>query len=106
MQNSDALNAFAVCHTGAGSEGGSGLCYVKFGVARSASAFDRLLQAIEAFAAQTGVPVEAGVNLAREDAYRRMRARGYRTVTQGVAMQRPHADGFNRPDVYLLDDWR
>jgi len=50
--------------------------------------------------------VEAGVNLAREDAYRRMRARGYRVATQGVAMQRPHADGFNRADAYVIDDWR
>jgi hypothetical protein len=27
-------------------------------------------------------------------------------TTQGVAMQRPHADGFNRPDAYVIDDWR
>jgi hypothetical protein len=46
------------------------------------------------------------VNLAREDAYRRMRSRGYRAAMQGVAMQRPHADGFNRADVYVIDDWR
>jgi hypothetical protein len=25
---------------------------------------------------------------------------------QGVAMQRPHADGFNRADAYVIDDWR
>jgi hypothetical protein len=24
----------------------------------------------------------------------------------GVAMQRPHADGFNRADAYVIDDWR
>jgi GNAT superfamily N-acetyltransferase len=100
------LDAFAVCHTGSGSEGGSGLCYVKFGAARSGAAFDLLLAGIEAFAAQKGVPVEAGVNLAREDAYRRMHTRGYRALAQGVAMQRPHAPGFNRPDVYAMDDWR
>jgi len=46
------------------------------------------------------------VNLAREDAYRRMRAHGYRVTVQGVAMQRPHADGFNRADAYVIDDWR
>jgi GNAT superfamily N-acetyltransferase len=106
VENSNALGAFAVCHTGAGSEGGSGLCYIKFGAARSAGDFEALLAAVEAFAAQKGVPVEAGVNLARDDAYRRLRARGYRTVTQGVAMQRPHEVGFNRPGVYVMDDWR
>jgi GNAT superfamily N-acetyltransferase len=104
------LDAFAVCYHGPGSEGGSGLCYVKFGAARGGAGagdrFDRLLEACEAFAAARGVPLEAGVNLAREDAYRRMRARGYRTAMQGVAMQRPHAAGFNRGDVYAMDDWR
>jgi hypothetical protein len=35
-----------------------------------------------------------------------MRAHGYRPMTQGVAMLRPHVQGFNRPDVYVIDDWR
>jgi len=35
-----------------------------------------------------------------------MRARGYRVTAQGVAMQRPHAEGFNRAGVYVMDDWR
>jgi hypothetical protein len=104
------LDAFAVCLNGPGSEGGEKTCYVKFGAARGGAGagrrFDKLLDACEAFAGARGVTVEAGVNLAREDAYRRMRARGYRTTIQGVAMQRPHADGFNRADVYAIDDWR
>jgi hypothetical protein len=82
------------------------VCYVKFGAARSAGAFDRLLSSCEAFAAQSGAVVEAGMNLAREDAYRCMRARGYLAVRQGVAMQRPHDAGFNRGDCYVIDDWR
>lgn len=106
VKDGDSLSAFAVGHTGFGSEGGAGLCYVKFAAASSAEDFDRLLAAIEAFAAQKGVAIEAGVNLARDDAYRRMRARGYVTLTQGVAMQRPHDPGFNRPGVYVIDDWR
>ena len=35
-----------------------------------------------------------------------MRARGYRAVTMGVAMQKPHGDGFNRATTYVLNDWR
>jgi GNAT superfamily N-acetyltransferase len=105
-----ALDAFGVCLNGPGSEGGAKGCYVKFGAARGGAGagerFDRLLDACEAFAFSRGVSIEAGVNLAREDAYRRMRARGYRVVTQGVAMQRPHAEGFNRADVWAIDDWR
>ena len=60
----------------------------------------------EAFAASRGATIEAGVNMAREEAWRRMRARGYQVISQGVAMQRPHAAGFNRPDAWVIDDWR
>jgi hypothetical protein len=31
---------------------------------------------------------------------------GFRTTTQGVAMERNDATGYNRPDVFLIDDWR
>ena len=104
------LDAFAVCLNGPGSEGGEKTCYVKFGAARGGAGagerFDKLLDACEAFASSRGATVEAGVNLAREDAYRRLRSHGYRVAMQGVAMQRPHADGFNRADAYVIDDWR
>jgi len=104
------LDSFAVCHTGEGSEGGASLCYVKFAAARpgaeSGVRFDRLLDSIAAFAASRGVPVEAGVNMAREDAFGRMIARGFRVMMQGVSMQRPHLPGYNRADAYVLDDGR
>jgi GNAT superfamily N-acetyltransferase len=104
------LDAFAVCLNGSGSEGGEKTCYVKFGAARGGAGagerFDELLDACESFASSRGANVEAGMNLAREDAYRRMRSHGYRVTMQGVAMQRPHADGFNRADAYVIDDWR
>ncbi|HEY6991627.1 MAG TPA: GNAT family N-acetyltransferase [Bryobacteraceae bacterium] len=104
------LDAFAVCLNGPGTEGGEKTCYVKFGAARggagAAERFDQLLDACEIFACSRQVNVEAGVNLARRSAYERMRARGYRVMTQGVAMQRPPVDGFNREDVYVMDDWR
>jgi GNAT superfamily N-acetyltransferase len=98
--------AFAICLNGPGSEGGQKVCYVKFAAARSGDAFDKLLAAVDGFAFSRGATIEAGVNLAREDAFRRMRAQGYRVTMQGVAMQRPHVDGFNRADAYVIDDWR
>jgi len=105
-----ALDGFAVCLNGPGSEGGVQTCYIKFGAARGGTGagerFDKLLDACDAFAVLRGAPLEAGVNLARENAYRRMRARGYRTTVQGVAMRRPHIEGFNRADAYVMDDWR
>ncbi len=104
------LDAFAVCLNGTGSEGGKRTCYIKFGAARGGAGagerFDKLLEACEAFAASREATIEAGVNLAREDAYRRMRSHGYRVAMQGVAMHRPHAEGFNRADAYVIDDWR
>jgi GNAT superfamily N-acetyltransferase len=104
------LDGFAVCLNGPGSEGGEKTCYVKFGAARGGKGagerFDKLLNACDEFAAARGATIEAGVNLAREDAFRRMRRHGYRVLTQGVAMQRPHLAGFNRTDAYVIDDWR
>jgi hypothetical protein len=44
--------------------------------------------------------------MARHDAYRRLLSRGFRTWLQGVAMEKPNEPGYNRPDVYLIDDWR
>jgi len=105
------LRGFAVCHMGPGTEAGSGVCYVKFGAVRpgprAAADFERLLDACEGFAAARGATqLVAGVNAAREAAYRALLGRGFRTAIQGVAMQRPNAPGFNRPDAFVIDDWR
>jgi len=32
--------------------------------------------------------------------------RGFRTLVSGVAMLRPNAPGFNRPDCLVIDDLR
>lgn len=109
-QTRGALDGFAICLNGPGSEGGEKLCYIKFGATRPGPGadkrFDRLLEACESFAASRDAAIEAGMNLAREGAFRQMRARGYRVMTQGVSMQRPHAAGFNRADAWVVDDWR
>ena len=106
------LVGVAVCHCGAGSEAGSGTCYVKFaavapGVA-AADDFERLLDACEAFAARSGVEtLVAGVNAGRLDAYRRLLARGFRADQVGVSMWlHPEAPNFDRPEHYVLDDLR
>jgi GNAT superfamily N-acetyltransferase len=101
-----ALDAFAVCMNGTGSEGGEKTCYIKFAAARSGERFERLLDAIDALALARGSEVEAGVSMACKDAFQRMCSRGYRSVTMGVAMQQPHGDGFNRATAHVLNDWR
>ena len=104
------LLGVALCHLGPGTEAGSNTCYVKFAAARAGAdagtRFERFLDAVEAYAASRGAAVHAGVNVGREAAYRRLLGRGYRTVIQGVAMHRPNATAYARPDVYVLDDWR
>jgi GNAT superfamily N-acetyltransferase len=105
------LKGFAVCHAGPGSEAGSGKCYIKFGAVRSgpnaAREFHRLLNACRDFArSREAKTLVAGVNLARLDAYREMLQAGFRTTSQGVVMERNGAPGYNRPEVFVMDDWR
>lgn len=105
------LVGFAVCHCGPDTEAGNNKCYIKFGAVRrgptGGELFDQLLDACEALAAARGISrLEAGVNMARHEAYRKMLERSFRTDIQGVAMHRPNEPGYNRPEVYLIDDWR
>lgn len=105
------LEGFAICHAGAGSEAGTGLCLIKFGAARSGpkagASFDRLLDACEALAISSGVSrLAGGANAARPEAYEAMRRHGFRPDFLGVIMDRPNEPGYNREGVYLIDDWR
>ncbi|WP_280424317.1 GNAT family N-acetyltransferase [Nocardia carnea] len=111
LEGDTGLDGLAVCHLGPGSEAGDGVCYVKFGAVRpgrdAANRFEGLLDACEQLAVTRGLErVDAGMNLARADAYGRMIDRGYRTGLQGVAMHRPNEPGYNRADTYVIDDWR
>ncbi|MBW4578599.1 MAG: GNAT family N-acetyltransferase [Tildeniella nuda ZEHNDER 1965/U140] len=111
LWDDDELAGFALCHYGAGTEAGSDTCYVKFGAVRSrpqaGTQFAQLLSLCEALAASQGMTrLLAGVNTSRQEAYCRMIALGFRTEITGVAMQKPNEPGYNRPDVFALDDWR
>lgn len=118
------LVGIAVCHKGAGTEAGSGNCYIKFGAVRSARdnnnyddnnngnsddqlSFDALLDACEEYARSENVlRIVGGVNMSRYNACKRMIDRGFKIDMQGVAMQRPNEPGYNLPGVFLIDDWR
>ena len=107
-----ALVGMAVCHCGAGSEAGSDTCYVKFAAVRpgerAAMRFERLLDACEAFAAESGLGrLVAGVNTGRLDAYRRLLARGHSPERIGVSMRlRPDGPHFDTSAHYVIDDLR
>ena len=105
------LEGFAICHMGAGSEAGTGVCLIKFGAARSgpkaAASFERLLDACEALAVSYRVDrLTGGANAGRPEAYEAMRRHGFRPDFLGVIMDRPNEPGYNREGVYVIDDWR
>jgi len=105
------VSAFGVCHIGPKTEAGGDTCYVKFGAVRpgvsAQSNFENLLNSCEAYAAARGMGrLTAGVNMGRHEAYKIMVGRGFRTDLMGVAMQSANDPGFNRPGIYVLDDWR
>jgi GNAT superfamily N-acetyltransferase len=109
LQSDRAVAGFALCHAGAGSEAGSGNLFVKFAAVRlgDGAGFARLVDACEALARAKGCQrIVAGVNSGRREAYGLMQGRGFRAETVGVAMHRPDQAGYNRPGIFVLDDWR
>ena len=105
------LAAFAVCHWGPASEAGEGCLYIKFGAVRpglrAADHFAALFDAAGALAHPVGkANVLAGVNTSREEAYRQMLARGFRSRMHVITMHRPNEPGYCRAGLFVLDDWR
>jgi len=108
--NGSKLAGFAVCHIGAGTEAGGGGCYAKFAAVRpdASHRFSHLLDGVESLARSRGATrITTGVNVARREAFSRLRERGFRVEMLGVAMETGSASsGYNRAGVYILDDWR
>jgi hypothetical protein len=111
IEDSAGLQGMAVCHIGAGSEAGSGECYVKFGAVRPGPGaerrFGQLIDACHGLAAEHGASVlAAGANAGRERAWRELASRGFRAGLQGVTMHRPNEAGYSTTDSFVIDDWR
>ncbi len=69
--------------------------------------FDSLLHASETFAKEHQMSsLIAGDNTARHDAYKMMISLSFRTEIQDVVMDNPNEFCYNKPDIYLIDDWR
>jgi hypothetical protein len=105
------LQGVAICHVGAGTEAGSGTCYVKFGAVRPGPEAERmfglLIDACHGLAAERGASVlAAGANAGRDRAWRVLAGRGFRRDFQGVTMHRPNEAGYSTSDSYVIDDWR
>jgi hypothetical protein len=78
------------------------------GDASFAHSFSHMLDAIESLARKrNAAKVMTGVNLARREAYGKLRDHGFRVEMLGVAMETGKASaGYNHAGVYILDDWR
>jgi predicted N-acetyltransferase YhbS len=104
-----AVAGFALCHAGAGSEAGSSNLFVKFAAVRpgDSAGFARLLDQYEELGRAVGAQrLVAGCNTGHKPAYALMRERGFRAEMVGVAMHRPDQPGYNRPEIFVIDDWR
>lgn len=111
LESGGRLDALALCHVGPGSEASEGQVLVKFAAARGGKnahrRFERLLAACEAYAALRGAAqLIAGTNTGRAEAYELMQRAGFRTLMNTIAMTRPGTDGYNRPEIFAIDDWR
>ncbi|MGD1714018.1 hypothetical protein [Dapis sp. BLCC M172] len=105
------LEGFAICHYGAYTEAGSDTCYIKFGAVNSGKKeterFGKLLNECENFSNIMGMSkLVVGVNTSRQQAYIQILNMGFKIETLGVAMHNPNEPGYNRPDIYIIDDYR
>lgn len=111
LTNGDELDGLAICHCGAGSEAGSGVCFVKFGAVRSGNGAEerllRLLAACDVLASERQLGrLLAGMNVGRARAYRAILADGFRADFQGVGMHWRNAPGCRGPDDFIIADLR
>jgi GNAT superfamily N-acetyltransferase len=101
------LIGFAICHYGMGSEAAKNTCYLKLGAAKSAEAFEQLIDECVTLTAMLGMSsLVAGVDTACVDAYHLLLARKFRIQFLCVSMHKPNQTGYSRPDVYVIEDRR
>lgn len=105
------LVGFAVCHYGKGSEASDGVCYIKVAAVRpgqmAANHFDALINACTAFAkSKNAVHLFAGINTAREGAFKMLLFHDYKIESLTVSMHKPNEPFYDRPSNYVIDDWR
>ena len=110
LKRDGAIAGFAVCHSGKGSECGTGAILAKLAFVRpgtdAAADLRALLQGVEALGARLGATRLVACTNAARGAYGVLKDCGFRAFMNGIAMMQRNDLGFNRPDVFALDDWR
>jgi GNAT superfamily N-acetyltransferase len=120
LRKNSKLEAFAICHYGPGSETETDVLYIKFAAAASApddlhidsteekdEIFRALLAKCSILAQRKNLNmIFFGVNTARQEAYKVVLEEGFKIDSLSIAMQSPNRPIYNRPGVYVIDDWR
>jgi predicted N-acetyltransferase YhbS len=103
--------AFACCHFGESSEATRGEYFIKFAASNpgreAEKAFNAIVKACDNEAKRRGADrLVAGISTGRTKAYQTLQDLGLKVDWNGVSMMRPETDGFNRADLFMIDDWR
>ena len=119
LRKDSKLEAFAICHYGPGSETETDVLYIKFAAAASSpdlhtdstqeknEIFRTLLSKCSIFAQRKKLNmIFFGVNTARQEAYKVVLEEGFKIDSLSIAMQSPNRPIYNRPGVFVIDDWR
>ena len=111
IMGNNRLQAFAVCHYGAGSEGGSEQCFIKAAAVKpdadSSHWFSQLINGCESLAEAQQLPtLTLGVHTNRSAAYQNLLESGFSLFLQGISMVRLAADEQSSERHYVLGDWR
>ena len=104
------IAGFAVCHSGKGSECGSGAILAKLAFVRPGTGANAelraLLECCEALGGQLGAQRFVACTNAARGSYGVLKDYGFRAFMNGIVMMQRNDPGFHRPDVFALDDWR
>lgn len=111
IDDGTSLVGFALCHFGDGAETETGVCQVKQAAVlpspKAGHHFDLLLEACTAYATEKGAEkLLFGINTGRRQAFEQALLSNCRVDSLGVAMHKPDEPFTDRPDVFVIDDWR
>lgn len=110
IYQNDRLKAFALCPMPPQEiDSEKKAVYAKFAIADADSDANLtlLINGLERYAAMVEASqIRASTNTARRACYKGMLAHGFTVEGYGIAMIRPDTAGYNRPEVFVFDDWR
>ena len=110
LTRGNAIIGFAVCHSGKGSECGSGTILAKLAFVRPGAGANAelvaLLRCCETLGRALGAARFVACTNAARGSYGVLKDYGFRAFMNGIVMMQRNDPGYHRPEVFALDDWR